>query len=226
MNAVRRDLLLWLGVVALVGVAKIAYAPAAPALAVALFLWAPSLGLRGSEEVYEDYGWLLTRWRLDLALALGFAAAIFPVFYFGFHAFLALLEELPRAWAELLAPYGAPTGFHWRLPREFLSLLAGNAAVAVAEEFFYRGYLQERLERAWGRPWRIAGAQLGPGWLLATALFALGHLVDPAPWRLGTFFPGLLFGWMRARTGTIAGAAVFHFLSNVWLAILEASAFG
>jgi hypothetical protein len=223
---VRNDLLLWLGVVAVVAATKIVWPAAAPAAAVALFLWAPSLPMGKRGEDYDRYGWTLASWKRDLAHALIAAAVIFPVFYFGFHGFLALLDAIPRRWGELLAPYGRPGAWAWRLPHDFLGLVAGNAAVAIAEEFFYRGYLQERLEARFGRRWRIAGAQLGPGWLLATALFALGHLVDPAPWRLGTFFPGLLFGWMRARTGSIAGAALFHFLSNLWLALLEASAFG
>jgi uncharacterized protein len=46
------------------------------------------------------------------------------------------------------------------------------------------------------------------------------------PWRLGTFFPGLLFGWLRERTGNVAGSVVLHALSNLFLQVLEASFYG
>jgi len=60
-----------------------------------------------------------------------------------------------------------------------------------------------------------------PSALLAAALFALGHLLTPAPWRLAVFFPALLFAFLRNRTGTIVGAALCHFLCNVWLLVLS-----
>ncbi len=87
--------------------------------------------------------------------------------------------------------------------------------VALPEEWFYRGYLQHRLEL--GRPKRrILGAELGTGWLLSSALFALGHLVlDPRPVRLLVFFPSLLFGWIRARTDSVVPGALFHAACNV-----------
>jgi len=61
--------------------------------------------------------------------------------------------------------------------------------------------------------------------VLAAALFALGHLLEPAPWRLFVFFPALIFAWLRARTGTIVGAAICHFIFNVTLLLLERAAF-
>lgn len=90
--------------------------------------------------------------------------------------------------------------------------------VAVPEEWFYRGYVQQRLDEAFGTRWKILGVELGWGWLLASVLFALGHLVlDARPERLAVFFPSLLFGYMKARTGSIAAPALFHALSNVWI---------
>jgi membrane protease YdiL (CAAX protease family) len=89
--------------------------------------------------------------------------------------------------------------------------------VALPEEAFYRGYLQTRLDQAWAPRWRILGASLGPGWLLACAIFAVGHLATfHAPTRLAVFFPSLLFGWLRARTGGIGASMTFHMMCNVY----------
>ncbi len=90
--------------------------------------------------------------------------------------------------------------------------------VAIPEEWFFRGYLQKRLHEAWGARKRILGVELGWGWIVSSAMFALGHLIlDPRPERLAVFFPSLLFGYMRARTGSIMAGAIFHALCNVWI---------
>jgi membrane protease YdiL (CAAX protease family) len=149
-----------------------------------------------------------------------------------FSKFVELLPRLPARVQPLLAPYvGAPHPLHFALPQgaasmaELLGRIAGNAAVALAEEFFYRGYLTLRLEERFPPRTRIFGAPLGLGAVLAAALFALGHLLVPAPFRLAVFFPALLFAWLRARTGTVVGAAICHFLFNVALLLLERAAY-
>lgn len=94
--------------------------------------------------------------------------------------------------------------------------------VAIPEEFFYRGYLQTRLDELWRPRWRIFGAALGPGWLVTCVLFAFGHsLVQFQWWHFAIFFPSLVFGWMRARTGGIVAGALFHAWANVTVTFLD-----
>jgi membrane protease YdiL (CAAX protease family) len=51
--------------------------------------------------------------------------------------------------------------------------------------------------------------------------FALLHpILLPGVHRLLVFFPALLFGYLRARTGNIGAAVVIHATSNLLLAIL------
>jgi len=90
-------------------------------------------------------------------------------------------------------------------------------AVAVPEEFFFRGFLQRAFERG-RRKVRILGAECGLGLVAASVLFALAHLamqLDPA--ALLVFFPSLAFGWLYARRGSIAGGAIFHAACNLSL---------
>ena len=85
------------------------------------------------------------------------------------------------------------------------------------EEAFYRGYLQSRLDDAWPPRWRLLGATVGPGLLVASAIFALGHVATVhLATRLAVFFPALLFGWLRARTGGIGASVCFHMICNVY----------
>lgn len=93
--------------------------------------------------------------------------------------------------------------------------------IALPEEAFYRGYLQSRLDEA--MPWRvkILGAQIGPALLVTSIIFALGHFATiREPARLAVFFPSLVFGWLRARTGGIGAGLTFHAACNVFSELL------
>jgi membrane protease YdiL (CAAX protease family) len=196
------------------------------ALAVAAFLYVPIRFLERRGQDAHDAGWRFDRLGQDLLWALLACAVVLPLFGLGFWVFTAWLDRLPEAVRGLLAPYAAgsrPLHLHLPLSWDFAGQVAGNAAVAFSEEFFYRGYLTLRLEESWPPSRRVLGAPMGRAALLAAALFAVGHLLTPAPWRLAVFFPALLFAWLRARTGTIVGASLCHFLCNIWLLVLESS---
>jgi membrane protease YdiL (CAAX protease family) len=167
-------------------------------------------------------------WGRGLVVGLGTCALLFPPFALAFVGWAGLLPELPQWAARLLGPYALPPRFQFRLPDRF-ALLALNQLLVVAlpEEIFYRGWMQTTWAASLpGRRVSVLGAPLGRGFLATQALFALGHLVVLQPWRLGTFFPGLLFGWLRARTGDLAVPVVVHALSNLLIATLEASFYG
>lgn len=80
--------------------------------------------------------------------------------------------------------------------------------VALPEEYFYRGYVQPTLSGLTGR--RATAV------VLASVAFALGHvLIDLAPLRLTVFFPSLVFGWLRERSGGLVAPLVYHAACNV-----------
>ena len=91
----------------------------------------------------------------------------------------------------------------------------GALVVALPEELFFRGYLQGAWVRGARRKVRILGAELGWEWIAASAAFAIAHTVFHGPVGLWTFLPGLAFGWLYARTGTIWAAVLFHAACNV-----------
>jgi len=100
-------------------------------------------------------------------------------------------------------------------------LLLHLIVVAFPEEVFYRGYLQTRLAPLFRGRRRILGVSMGWHVVAASALFALSHLVMiPSAGRLLVFFPGLLFGYLRERTGSVVAPAVIHALSNVLVEVL------
>lgn len=139
------------------------------------------------------------------AWALGLLVVVAVPFFFGWRAWFA--HVAPRLSFALAVRPG-------EVADEVLGQLF---VIALPEEAFYRGYLQSRLDDAWAPRWDLLGARLGPGWLVATALFALGHVVTVhSAARLAVFFPALVFGWLRARTGGIGASVGFHALCNVY----------
>jgi len=59
--------------------------------------------------------------------------------------------------------------------------------------------------------------------VVAAALFAACHVIYGGPVRLIVFFPGLLYGWLRARTGTILVPTFYHAGSNLLMQVMLAS---
>ncbi|HET8538875.1 MAG TPA: MXAN_2755 family glutamic-type intramembrane protease [Anaeromyxobacter sp.] len=202
-----------------------------------LFIVLPDARVRARGEAWADYGVPLhglrdaRTWRAfgrGALVALGIAAVVFPLFAAGFWAYVELVPRLPAGLARALAPYVGAPDLAPRLPdRVALLALVQLVVVALPEEMFYRGWMQTAWARsAPGRGVTVLGARLGAGFLWTQLLFAAGHLVVLQPWRLGTFFPGLLFGWARERTGSVAAPVVLHALSNLFIATLEASFYG
>jgi membrane protease YdiL (CAAX protease family) len=199
-----------------------------------LFIAVPDARLRARGEAWSDYGVPLhgardpRTWRAfgrGALVALAVAAIVFPLFAAGFWAYSELLPRLPGALARAVAPYAGAPRFELRAPAGLpLLALVQLLVVALPEEMFYRGFVQTAWAR--GAPERgvtVLGARLGAGFFRTQLLFAAGHLVVLEPWRLATFFPGLLFGWLRERTGSVAAPVVLHALSNLFIATLEAS---
>lgn len=200
-----------------------------------LFITLPDARLRARGEPWSAYGvpfhgladartWRAA-WR-GAAQGLLVCAVVLPIFAAGFWGYGEwLLPRLPAAAARSLAPYGGPLHLDLRLPPGLAAFAAVQLlVVALPEELFYRGWMQTAWARSHpARGVNVLGARLGAGFLWTQVLFALGHLVVLEPWRLGTFFPGLLFGWVRERTGGVVAPIVVHALSNVFIRTLEAS---
>ena len=181
-------------------------------LAYAAFLYVPvgASWLRGVD--FARYGLFWRDTRTTLLVGGGLTAVILAAFAGGYAA-LVRFTALPLPWFP---------GFEgeWAALARFA--LSQFLVVAVAEEFFFRGYLQERFESRWPSRWRLFGAQVGPAWIVAGACFAVGHLADGFnPARLATFIPGLWYGWCRARTGSIYAGAFAHGASNLVIALLQ-----
>lgn len=102
----------------------------------------------------------------------------------------------------------------------FLLIMPG-----LAEEIVFRGVYQSLLNRAFGKPWRLAGAEFGWGLIIAAILFAgsngLVAVNDQLHARIvlhaaiAPFLLSLVSGWIRERTDSVWPSVFGHNLSNI-----------
>jgi uncharacterized protein len=163
------------------------------------------LGLGGVfEPVPLDARRVLSAFGLSLRWVLACSMLFFPPF-----------------WAGFVAWWNPARGFEWPAPPGPDLVLTQILGIAVPEEMFYRGYLQTALDDTFRWRFQLLGATLGAGVLLGSLIFALGHFATHAhPARLAVFFPSLVFGWLRSRTGGVGASILFHAACNLFSAYL------
>jgi len=108
----------------------------------------------------------------------------------------------------------------------FLLLMPG-----LAEELVFRGVYQSLLNRVFGEPWRLGGAEVGWGIVITAVLFAGSNglvAVDPQlhahivlPAAIAPFMLSLVSGWVRERTGSVWPCVFGHNLSNIVIPVLS-----
>ncbi len=155
-------------------------------LGAALFLYTPFLHYRrGRRPAWTAPG----EPRTSLFLLAGVATAGAAAFF--------LAARIPGL---LPAPDPADS-----LPPLWEFLFRQAVLVALPEEVFFRGFLYDAFAEA--------------GWepvLSSSVLFAAGHLaILYSPYRALTFFPALLFGWTRKRTGAVYVPILLHLFFNL-----------
>lgn len=143
----------------------------------------------------------------ELKLVLWLVLIIFPIYLIGFHLWS---KQIPIR-------FDPDPEFSW-----LNFILTQLLLVALAEEIFYRGFLQTQLLKAWPNTKVLFGIPIGMAVIVTNLFFALGHYVgDYNPGRLATFFPGLLFSFLAFRSKSVLGAVVFHALCNIFGQLLH-----
>lgn len=165
-------------------------------------------------------------WREAFVLVAKIVGAIVVPWLIGYHLYQTTFFHvsparcLPADWKSWL-----PVDHSHKacLPDDWYLLVPYHLFyVAIPEEFFYRGYVQTRLNEVFPRKFLIFGTPVGWGLPIACLYFAFGHsLVTVRWWHFATFFPGLVFGWLRERTGHPLAGALFHAWANVTVGFLD-----
>lgn len=227
----QRALRIGLGVTSLIGFSKhLAFIPGLQPLvslaAAGMQLFIPLREADRSPLGDDGIGYRLDGFAREVVwVALIFALTALP-FWFLHEYWWAWIQGRPAGHSTLAIPAGdlsrwletaSPT-----LDLVELALIH-FLAVALPEELFYRGYLQPRLCSSFTDRPLVFGFRWNHGIALTAGLFALAHFLgEYNPARLGPFFPALLFGLLRRRSGSIGGAVLLHGMYNLLGALLFA----
>ena len=98
--------------------------------------------------------------------------------------------------------------FNFTIPPSWpLEIILQIFVVAMPEEIFYRGFLQNALLKRFSIFQSI---------VITNIFFALSHLFAGFnPMRILTFFPGLVFSWLSHKNKSLFSAILFHALCNL-----------
>lgn len=107
------------------------------------------------------------------------------------------------------------------IPERIASFLFYLLLLGPGEEFLFRGYIQSRLNEAFGRPFRFWGVSWGWGLVIASLLFGCMHIFNRFNpflgkfdlyvwWGVWTIFGGVIFGYVREKAGSILPTAILH----------------
>jgi membrane protease YdiL (CAAX protease family) len=163
-------------------------------LAAALFLYAPL-------PRYRRGGFPAWARPTDPGRSVAFFALLACAGAVAFFLFVRL--PLPPA----ISPHHGTVPLTAAMTAHFLLL------IALPEEVFFRGYLYDAFEDAGREP--VVPVAL---------LFAIGHFaIAPSPFRLMTFFPALLLGWGRKKSGNVYVPTALHFLYNLFPSLIGGS---
>jgi membrane protease YdiL (CAAX protease family) len=108
--------------------------------------------------------------------------------------------------------------------RQILSwLLYQFLYVALAEEVFFRGYLQSNILRLTATIRQEADRASLRNWIsiiLSAVCFAAAHvIVQGQAISVLTFLPGIVLGWLFIRTKSLLAPIIFHGLANIFYCI-------
>lgn len=93
--------------------------------------------------------------------------------------------------------------------------------LGLGEELLFRGYIQSRLNIAFGKPYQFFGIRWGWGLIITSSLFGLMHVINLGSlvsgiwalswwWGFWTFFSGLVYGLVREKSGGIVAPTLLH----------------
>lgn len=159
---------------------------------------------------FPRFGFDLEHIALSLGTVCRLSIYVFPILFLALWVIRYLELAIPLQ--PILA--GRKNGITWLL-YQFLY-------VAVAEEVFFRGYVQANVMSFLDRVPRLSWiGQQRIAILLSAACFAAAHVVVQGhALSVLTFLPGLLLAWLFIETRSLLAPILFHGLANVSYGIM------
>ncbi|MDO9434022.1 cyclic nucleotide-binding domain-containing protein [Hydrogenophaga sp.] len=152
----------------------------------------------------RTFGFTLARWRWVLLDSLVWSAAFCAAMTLGK---AALLYGNPSyAHLPMFQPWTSPAGMQATLLAYGLYVL-----LSPVQEFVARGLMQGALTRMLTGRWVPLQAIL-----VSNAVFSISHQHLGLGYAMAVFVPGLFWGWLYHRHGSLLGVCVSHAVIGLW----------
>ncbi len=126
----------------------------------------------------------------------------------------------------LATPIAIAARYHKPLQPALLTVAWNFVCAGFGEEIFFRGYIQSRVNRAFGRPYSLLGMNFGAGLIVSALFFGLIHALNTVDYFEGRYTfaiwyglqnigVGLYYGALRERTNSILAGGICHGLIDV-----------
>ena len=167
-------------------------------------------GIKGRK--FPQIGFSIKQLKHTLLMLCWICAVVFPAMFFGL-------------W--LLSSYGLENPLRPVLPQNqnwLTWIFYQFMYVAVAEEVFFRGYLQANIQQLmntakWQNRWPKQWLTIS----ISAACFAAAHIIVQGQIiSVLTFLPGLVYGWLFIRTRLLLAPILFHGLANTCYFLMTA----
>jgi membrane protease YdiL (CAAX protease family) len=130
----------------------------------------------------------------------------------------------------LLVPTALAVSFHRPVLKATLNAMWLFFGAGFGEEIFFRGYIQSRINQAFGRPYRWMNVEFGVGLIVSSVLFGSIHVLNTVDyfngrydfawlWWLPSTASGLFFGFLREKTKSVVAGGVYHGLTDMLASI-------
>jgi membrane protease YdiL (CAAX protease family) len=151
-------------------------------------------------------------------------AAVISIIEIGLLFWLAWMVKNKPSWENIgvicgLLLFPVASLISTKLVNVIVAIIYFYLFVALGEETLFRGYIQSRLNSAFGRPKHFLGVSWGWGLIISSVLFGLWHLgwipgTLEWPHVMWTIFAGLIFGFVREKSEGVIAPALLHGIMN------------
>lgn len=156
------------------------------------------------------YGMTLHNWRQStkeaLLYTLPILALIVIIKFIIIHMSPAFHNEPLFNWQEAYNPLASKT-VDW----VEISMIIVYLIFIPVQELMYRGFLQGSLQEFLVGPKHVWSAII-----ISNLVFSMTHLHVSFGLALAVFLPGLFWGWLYSRHGTLIGVCISHIMVGMW----------
>lgn len=164
--------------------------------------------IRNSRFPLHTFGLTMARWRWVLGDALVWTLVFCAVATIAKWVAVTTVD----AYGELsvIDPWVSPRGLS-----ATLVVYALYVVLSPVQEFIARGMLQGSLQKL------LAGRNVTlKAVILSNAVFSISHQHLGVGYALIVFLPGLFWGWMYHRQGSLLGVSLSHIIIGIWVTVV------